>query len=140
MLKTIMTSLVEAPISLQEVISSVESPHCGAVVSFSGNVRSHDHGLEVSSLKYEIHPSSSSELNRVAIEVCNRHDVVLANVIHRFGEIPIGEAALVIAVSAAHRQPALKACAELVDEIKLQLPIWKYQTFADGTSEWVNCA
>ena len=135
-----MTSVSEAPISLTAAISSVESTHCGAIVSFSGNVRSHDHGREVLSLKYEIHPSTDRELERVVNEVCDRHEVVKAMVIHRYGEIPIGEAALIVAVSAAHRQPALAACAELVDEIKLQIPIWKYQTFADGTHEWVDCA
>ena len=59
---------------------------------------------------------------------------------HRHGLIPIGECAFVVAVSAGHRQAAFEACSEIVDEVKRQIPIWKHQTFLDGTDEWVNFA
>jgi len=58
---------------------------------------------------------------------------------HRIGPLAIGDSALACAVSAAHRQAAFAACAALVDEVKLQLPIWKRQEFTDGSEEWVNC-
>jgi len=58
---------------------------------------------------------------------------------HRIGELQIGDVALACAVSAEHRAEAFAACSDLVDEVKRQLPIWKHQTFADGTDEWVNC-
>jgi molybdopterin synthase catalytic subunit len=58
---------------------------------------------------------------------------------HRIGLLEIGDVALACAVSAAHRGAAFAACADLVDEVKRRLPIWKHQTFTDGTDEWVNC-
>lgn len=132
--------LTNQPIRVKEILASVESELCGAVVSFSGNVRSQDQGKNILSLEYEIHPSSEEVLIRVVKEVCAKFEILYCTAVHRFGEIPIGESALLIAVSAAHRQPALQACAQLVDEIKSQIPIWKHQVFSDGTSEWVNSA
>ena len=61
-------------------------------------------------------------------------------VAHRYGLIPIGESAFVVAVSSAHRGPAFACCQELVERVKAELPIWKYQEFADGSTEWVNSA
>ncbi len=69
-----------------------------------------------------------------------RHPVVAVAVLHRVGPLQIGESALVAAVSAAHRQEAFAACADLIDETKRRLPVWKHQVFSDGTDEWVNCA
>ena len=60
--------------------------------------------------------------------------------VHRFGLIPIGDSAFVVAVSAAHREAAFQCCMEIVERVKLELPIWKYQEFADGSNEWVNSA
>lgn len=128
------------PISAAALSQEVSSRASGAIVTFSGNVRDHDHGKSVQSLRYEIHPSSTSTLTDVVNEVAARHDVTGIAAAHRFGDIPIGEAALVVAVAAAHRAAAFAACAELVDEIKAKIPIWKHQVFTDGTDEWVNCA
>jgi len=140
MSSNIETFVSESPIDATKLTSEVESPECGAVVTFSGNVRSHDKGQDVLALTYEIHPTSADVLKKVVSEVCEKHQIRNARVAHRFGSIAIGEAALFVAVSAPHRQAALAACSELVDEVKLQIPIWKHQTFADGTDEWVNSA
>jgi len=137
---SIETEIVNSRIDLTVMIRAVESEACGAVATFSGNVRSHDKGRDVRSLSYEIHPSTAEVLDRVVKEVCGRNEIAHARVVHRHGDIPIGEAALVVAVSSAHREAAFRTCAELVDEIKLQIPIWKHQVFTDGTDEWVNCA
>ena len=128
------------PITVAELINKVTSPIAGATVSFSGDVRDNDHGRSVASLEYEAHPTAQSVLEKVAAEVAARHDVESVAVAHRHGPIAIGEAALVAAVSAKHRGPAFAALTELVDEVKAQIPIWKHQTFTDGTDEWVNCA
>ncbi|MEI9907636.1 MAG: molybdenum cofactor biosynthesis protein MoaE [Actinomycetota bacterium] len=134
------TTITELPIDIGDLISSVESPHCGAVVTFAGNVRSEDSGKKVLSLKYEIHPTTEAKLQSVVEEICGKFDILFASVAHRYGEIPIGETALAVAVSSPHRQAALEACSLLVDEIKAHIPIWKFQSFVDGTSEWVNSA
>jgi molybdopterin synthase catalytic subunit len=137
----IVTSLVTVDsISAENLSDAVKSNSGGAIVTFCGVVRDNDHGKEVVSLKYEIHPSAQEVLNQVVRKVSNRHDVVKVAVAHRSGEIPIGEAAFIVAVSAVHRVEAFDACSELVDAVKVELPIWKYQVFADGTDEWVNCA
>lgn len=112
----------------------------GAVVVFSGDVRDHDHGREVVSLTYEAHPTASDVLRSVIDSLANSLDVTNIAAAHRVGPIPIGEAALVVAVGSSHRGDAFAACREIVDQIKLELPVWKHQHFADGTDEWVNCA
>ena len=127
-------------ISVSELAAAVRSNTAGAIVTFSGDVRDNDHGRDVASLEYEAHPTAQSLLEKIAGEIAARHDVLSVAVAHRHGPIPIGESALVAAVAAKHRKAAFDACADLVDEVKVQIPIWKHQVFADGTDEWVNCA
>ena len=111
----------------------------GAVVSFGGIVRDHDGGRAVTMIEYVGHPSAQSVLEQVAADVAARTDVEALAVAHRLGPLQVGEAALVVAVSAAHRQEAFAAAALLVDEVKDRLPVWKRQQFPDGTDEWVAC-
>ncbi|MFZ2228574.1 MAG: molybdenum cofactor biosynthesis protein MoaE [Candidatus Nanopelagicaceae bacterium] len=134
------TSLTHDPISTSLLVEEIASHDSGAVVTFSGNVRDHDHGKSVESLRYEIHPSTSLVLAETVKEVALRHDLNAVAVTHRYGEIPIGATAFAVAVAAAHRGAAFAACTELVDEVKAKLPIWKHQVFTDGTDEWVNSA
>jgi molybdopterin synthase catalytic subunit len=135
----VLAEIVESAISLTELERIVSHRRAGAVVSFVGAVRDHDHGRSVIDLEYEAHPNAGAVLEQVAQEVCARHDVVALAVVHRSGRLAIGEAALVAVVSAGHRAEAFAACADLVDTVKAQVPIWKHQFFADGTDEWVNC-
>ena len=130
----------EEAISVAQVAAFVGSTSAGAVVTFSGDVRDHDHGRTVAHLVYEAHPSAGSVLEEVARDVAGRHPVIALAVMHRVGPLAIGDAALVAAVSAAHRAEAFAACADLVDTTKERLPVWKHQVFSDGTDEWVNCA
>jgi molybdopterin synthase catalytic subunit len=132
--------VVHEPISVQEVVALVTDRAAGAVVSFSGDVRDHDHGRDVAHLEYEGHPTATAVIAEVAADIAKRHDVIAVAVLHRIGPLQVGESALVAAVSAAHRGEAFAACSELVDETKHRLPVWKHQVFADGTDEWVNCA
>lgn len=127
-------------ILVSELTAAVRSNTAGAIVTFSGDVRDNDHGRDVASLEYEAHPTAQNLLEKVASEIAARHEVLSVAVAHRHGPIPIGESALVAAVAAKHRKAAFDACADLVDEVKTQIPIWKHQVFADGTDEWVNCA
>jgi molybdopterin synthase catalytic subunit len=118
---------------------AVADQAAGAVVSFCGVVRDHDHGRSVRELTYEGHPTAAAVLAEVAAEIAADPDVFAVAVSHRVGPLAIGDVALVAAVSTAHRAAAFAACARLVDEAKRRLPIWKHQIFADGTDEWVNC-
>jgi len=132
--------VLESAISVREVEGLVSDASAGAVVTFSGDVRNHDHGREVMRLEYEGHPSAAAVLAEVASEVASRHNVIALAVLHRVGPLAIGESALVAAVSSAHRAEAFAACADLIDTTKARLPVWKHQVFSDGTDEWVNCA
>jgi len=103
-------------------------------------VRNHDGGREVRTLDYSGHPSANAVIRHVAEQVAERADGVRAIAVsHRIGPLAIGDVALACAVAADHRARAFAVCAELVDEVKSQLPIWKHQVFTDGTDEWVNC-
>jgi molybdopterin synthase catalytic subunit len=126
-------------LSLADHEAAVADPRAGAVVSFQGVVRDHDHGRGVTQLEYEGHPSAADVLREVAAEIAADPDVYAVAVSHRVGLLKVGDVALVAAVSTAHRAAAFAACSRLVDEAKARLPIWKRQVFSDGTEEWVNC-
>ena len=130
----------DASIAVEDVRALAADESAGAVVTFSGDVRDHDHGRSVARLEYEGHPTAAAVIADVAREVASRHDVIAIAVSHRVGPLQIGDSALVAAVSAAHRGEAFRACADLVDEVKHRLPVWKHQVFTDGSDEWVNCA
>ena len=136
----ITAKVTESVISAEGLARLVKSDSAGAIVTFSGDVRNHDNGKGVQSLVYEIHPSAQSVIERIAQEVSAKYEIIKLATAHRYGAIPIGESAFVVAVSAVHRAPALACCEELVNRVKAELPIWKYQTFVDGTTEWVNSA
>lgn len=134
-----LAQVTDAALSVEEHAKLVEDAAAGAVVTFGGIVRDHDGGKSVTSLYYEGHPSAGDVLARVVTEVAGRRAGLRAvAVTHRLGALEIGDVALAAAVSADHRGEAFAACAELVDEVKARLPVWKHQWFTDGTDEWVN--
>ncbi len=127
------------PIDTAEHELSVSGPDRGAVVGFSGVVRNHDHGRTVRKLEYVAHPMAVDVLKTVSGRAARMPGVSAVAVSHRVGVLDVGDVALSCAVSAAHRDVAFKVCAWLVDEVKLQVPIWKRQEFENGTDEWVRC-
>ncbi|CAB4533215.1 unannotated protein [freshwater metagenome] len=130
----------EAPISADFLSKLVADQRCGATVVFTGDVRNHDGGKEVASLSYEIHPSAPEQLKIITNELIVGYEIEKVAVAHRYGEIEIGQTAFAVAVSAAHRQAAFNACEAIVNAVKENLRIWKYQKFSDGSDQWVNCA
>ncbi|MFC7244751.1 molybdenum cofactor biosynthesis protein MoaE [Catellatospora aurea] len=137
--RVVLAELTTEPLDVAAHEAAVADPRAGAVVSFAGVVRDHDHGRSVATLTYESHPSAADVLREVAQELADDPDVYAVAVSHRYGPLKIGDVALACAVSTAHRAAAFTACARLVDLVKQRLPIWKHQTFTDGTDEWVNC-
>jgi len=132
--------VVETPLVVDEHTALVADEAAGAVVTFAGVVRDHDGGRGVSALEYSGHPSAGRVIEEVAAEVAARASGVrVIAVSHRIGPLRIGDIALACAVAADHRREAFVVCAELVDQVKRRLPIWKRQVFVDGTDEWVNC-
>jgi molybdenum cofactor synthesis domain-containing protein len=138
---TVLRAMIdEQALSVDEHAALVSDRAAGAVVTFAGVVRDHDHGRAVAELRYEGHPSAAATIEEVAADVALRHPGLRALAVsHRIGPLQIGDIALACAVSADHRRAAFVACANLVDEVKSRLPIWKHQIFTDGTDEWVNC-
>ncbi|MGY1744761.1 molybdenum cofactor biosynthesis protein MoaE [Blastococcus sp. SYSU D00695] len=136
---TMIARVVDEPLSVAEHEQAVADAGAGAVVSFSGVVRDHDGGRSVTELEYVGHPSATDVVVELAREFAARPGVRAVAVSHRIGLLGIGDVALACAVSAAHRGEAFTACAELVDEVKKRLPIWKRQVFTDGEEEWVAC-
>jgi molybdopterin synthase catalytic subunit len=133
--------LTGQPIRLAEHEALVSRRAAGAVVGFVGVIRDHDGDRPVLRLEYSAHPSAGQVLADVVGGVAAQAPGVRAVAAsHRVGVLQIGEAALVAAVAADHRQAAFQTCARLVDAIKEQLPVWKHQFFADGTDEWVGSA
>jgi molybdopterin synthase catalytic subunit len=133
--------VTDQPISLAEHEELVSHQAAGAVVGFVGMIRDHDDGRAVTRLEYSAHPSAEQVFAEVITEVAEQSAGVRAVAAsHRIGVLQIGEAALVAAVAADHRQAAFATCARLVDTIKARLPVWKHQFFDDGTEEWVGSA
>jgi len=136
--------VVDAPLDalVAELSALVRDDACGAVATFTGYVRDHDGGRGVAHLHYEAHPDAATVLRTVAERVARRTaeatgDRVRVAVVHRTGDLTIGDVAVVAAVAAGHRQAAFTAASDLVEELKAEVPIWKEQGFDDGTSEWV---
>ena len=135
-----LTEVTQESLDVRAIQALVADPAAGAVVTFSGDVRSIDHGRQVQSLTYEGHPTAGAVLRQVAEEIAGSFEVIGLAVAHRVGELQISDAALVAVVSTGHRGDAFLACQALVDLTKARLPVWKHQIFVDGTDEWVNCA
>jgi molybdopterin synthase catalytic subunit len=126
------------PLSVDEVFAAVNDPGSGGVALFVGTVRSQDDGREVVRLDYSAHPSAIDVLRIVADEVVAAHPVRALAAVHRVGELVVGDLAVVVGVSCAHRGEAFTACRAMIDELKARVPIWKHQAFTDGESQWVG--
>jgi molybdopterin synthase catalytic subunit len=119
------------------VEAAVLSRADGALVTFRGVIRDHDAGAAVTRLDYSAHPDAERFLTEACATIAERTGLTVAAA-HRIGTLDVGDVALVAAVAAAHRAEAFSACADLIDEIKATVPIWKRQHSPDGTSAWVN--
>jgi molybdopterin synthase catalytic subunit len=132
------TSHVIDPVALK---SSLLADPAGACVTFEGWVRDHNDGRPVLALEYEAHRAiAEDEGNNIVREALERFAVTSARCEHRVGKLAIGDCAVWVGVSAAHRGAAFEACRYIIDETKRRVPIWKKEHYRDGESSWVNCA
>ena len=132
--------VTEAPISVTELAGAVQDAAAGAVVTFEGVVRNHDADRAVTGIGYSCHPTAGQIVEQIARDVAERGRVRALGVVHRVGNLTIGDAALAVAVSSDHRAEAFAVCSEIVEEVKMRLPVWKRQTFTDGSVQWSNLA
>ena len=133
-----MISIIEKPIDIGEVLDSVRDPAAGGIDLFIGSTRDRSGGKKVISLVYEAYiPMAVAWMERIAGEASARWDIVKISIVHRVGTVGIGEASVVIAVSAIHRSDAFEVCRFLIDNLKREVPIWKKEYFEDG-EVWVG--
>ena len=126
------------PLDLAALVESITAPDRGAVVTFVGVVRDHHDGRRVTGLSYSSYePMADSECEAIRAEAERRWPVRVA-VVHRLGDLEIGDAAVAIVAASAHRDEAFAACRHVIEEVKRRVPIWKRERFADGTEEWVD--
>ncbi|WP_311476435.1 molybdenum cofactor biosynthesis protein MoaE [uncultured Gulosibacter sp.] len=145
-MSVVIAEISSAPLDVAAHLAAVSHDQAGAVSSFVGFVRNHDpeaHG-EVTRLDYSAHPDAARLLRQLAAEVAGARgdtegdiEVRLA-VSHRIGELAVGDCAVVVCASSAHRAHAIRCCSELIERVKHELPIWKRQHTADGAAHWVG--
>lgn len=130
-------AISDAPLDVAAHLDAVDDPRFGATTSFVGRVRDHDPDAAgaVVALEYSAHPDAPDTLRRLAEQAADGVDAVVA-VSHRVGRLSVGDAAVVIAVASGHRAVAFDVCRALIEAIKTDLPVWKRQVEADGTTAW----
>jgi molybdopterin converting factor subunit 1 len=129
----------EQPLSVDEAIAAVAHPSAGGIAIFLGVVRDHADQGAVAKLEYEAHPViAKQEMERILGAITEARSGVRLYVSHRIGSLVVGEIAVVVAASAAHRAPAFEACREVIDRVKESVPIWKKEWSPDGAALWVN--
>lgn len=134
-----MADLTRGPIAVERLLAEAARPDCGAIVLFLGTTRDHHDGRRVVRLAYEAYePMARAALERLETEAVSRAGAACCRIVHRLGDVPIGEASVAVVVSAAHRAPAFEACRRAMDDLKRTVPIWKQEFFAEGDPEWVE--
>ncbi len=137
----VVTSITTEPIDVVGAHDDVAHPECGGIGVFTGLVRNHHDGAAVDHLEYEAWEDRAEvALREVAADVAAAHPSVRAvHVVHRIGRLEVGEVSIVCAASAPHRDQALAAAGDLIDEVKRRVPIWKRETTVDGDVRWPGC-
>lgn len=134
-----MVKLTEEPIDPTAVLARVTSKQAGGVVLFLGTTREFTKGRQTASLDYECYPEmAEKKLAELEAAARGRWPLVECAIVHRLGHLGLGEASIAIAVSSPHRDAAFEAGKWLIDTIKQDVPIWKQENWADGSSEWVH--
>ena len=130
--------LTQQPIELGPLIARVQTSARGGVACFLGTVRNHHGGREVLRLDYSAYGSmAEAECARIVAEAEARWPVAVA-LHHRVGRLEIGDTAVAVAAAGAHRDEAFAACRYVIEELKRRVPIWKRETYADGSEAWVD--
>jgi len=126
------------PLREAELTGFVTVPAAGGAVLFAGVVRDHQDGRRVGRIEYSAAEAlANNKLWEIVEEVLEDPAVLRAAAVHRIGNLEVGEASVLVAASAAHREEAFRAARRLIDRIKEALPVWKKEHFEDGTAEWV---
>jgi MoaE-MoaD fusion protein len=130
--------LSDEPLSLDRVVAEVRSDEAGAIATFTGTTRVRSRGRTVTHLDYEAYEGMAEQvMEEIAGALRARYELTEIAIHHRIGRVTIGETSVVIAVSAPHRQDALAACKDAIDELKERVPLWKKEVY-EGGEEWIG--
>ena len=131
--------LAEAPLDIAAVDAFLRTEAAGGLNLFAGTTRRWTDGRETVRLAYDAYaPMAVKTIQSLADEAAERWPVLRVAVLHRLGEVPPPEASVIVGVACAHRAAAFEACRWLIDTLKVQVPIWKREHYADGSTEWVQ--
>ena len=134
-------TLTNDAIDSTALMQAVADDRAGACVAFEGRVRNHHAGKVVTALEYEsAEYLACNEGRKILTEALGRFDLYHAVAQHRLGKLTIGELAVVVFVSSAHRGQAFEGCQFIIDEIKSRMPIWKKEYYPDEPAQWVLCS
>jgi len=130
--------ITREPLDLEPLIEAVRTDVCGAIVAFLGVVRVLGDGDQpVDGLSYEAYPAMAlPEMRAIGAEASQKFGEARIAIVHRIGDLGLGEASVAVAVAAAHRGVAFDACEYAIDELKARVPIWKKEHFLSGEARW----
>ena len=132
-------ALSAAPFATAPLRAALLAPHAGALATFEGWVRDHHQGRAVLGLHYQAHEALAlAEGERILEEALAAFDIVDARCTHRIGDLAIGDLAVWVGASAAHRDAAFSACRWILDEVKARVAIWKHERYAEGDAGWLH--
>ena len=135
-----MIDIVENKIPVDELYKELYDIVCGGIVTFEGRIRKYSHRKEVIKITYECYyPMAIKIMNEIKTQAFKNWGINHIVAVHRIGTIPLGEVAVWIGIASTHRKEAFEACQFMIDEIKSKAPIWKHETYQDGSSSWVAC-
>jgi molybdopterin synthase catalytic subunit len=130
--------LVDGPLDLDAIVAEVADERAGAIATFQGTVRRQSRGRQVIALEYEAYAGMAKKvMAEIADGVKERYELCEVAIAHRTGRCEVGDVSVAIAVSAAHRQDALSACRDVIDELKGRVPLWKKELY-EGGEEWIG--
>ena len=134
-----MIKIVDDNIDEQSLLQAIKSSCCGAAILFVGTTRRVTNGRVTKTLHYEAYREMAfSELNKLKGEAISKFGLEDCGIVHRLGEVPLGESSIAVAVSSPHRKHAFEAVAWIMDQVKQHVPIWKQEVWEDGSTEWVH--
>jgi molybdopterin synthase catalytic subunit len=130
--------VTEQAIDTGALLAAVGDPAAGGTTLFVGTTRDENDGRVVERLEYEAYEAMAvEEMRRIGDEIARRWQVVAVSMVHRVGVVPVGQASVAVAVSAAHREEAFAACRYGIDTLKATVPIWKKEYYRGG-EHWVG--
>jgi len=130
----------EGVLNLDDIVAKVQSDSAGAITTFSGTTRNNFNGKKVLRLEYEAYtPMALKEMKSICAQIRSKWQVIHVALVHRIGEVPVGESSVIVAVSSSHRKESLEAVQYGIDTIKERVPIWKKEFYEDGSVWKDNC-